>query len=182
MTPLGCFKQNALEGAQPRGARPQEEDGVLRRDPGDPGGPEPRGQQVPGKEGLAVGDGVRDLGEALVCVGHPDILRLAPVDAAAQGPAPVGVGAVVHIPTPAEKARPAEGLHVHRHPVSRAELGHVGPYFLHHPHHLVAQGDPRHRPGHGPVLDVQVTGADAGQGHPDDGVPGMLQGGLWLVL
>ena len=31
------------------------------------------------------------------------------------------------------------------------------------------------------VLDVQVAGADAGQGHPHDGVPVILQNGLRLV-
>ena len=39
----------------------------------------------------------------------------------------------------------------------------------------MAHGDARYRPGHRPVLDVQVTGADAGQRYPDNGVTVILQ-------
>ena len=150
-------------------------------DLGDLGSPVPGGQHVPHQQSLQVRDSVGDLGEALVGVGHPDVFRLAAVDAAAQGPAAVGIRAVVDPAVAAEEALPAESLHVHRHPVSRLKCRDSLPHLLHHAHHLVSHRNAGHRPGHGAVKDVQVAGADAAQGDFDDGVPGMAQRGFGLV-
>ncbi len=78
----------------------------------------------PTKQGLAVRHRVGDLRQPLVGVGHPDVFGLAAVDAAAQSPAAVGVGAVVdparggrkstrrrrspHSPSPGRRGGPCE--------------------------------------------------------------------------
>ena len=178
--PLGGLEQQALEGTHPGGPGADEEDGVLRPHGGDLGGPVAGGQDVPHEEGLEVAHPLRDGGEALVGQGDPDAGGLSAVDAAAQGPAALGVNAVVDPAMAAEEAVPAEGLHVHRHPVPGLYPGDGGAHRLHHAHHLVAQGDAGHRPGHRAVLDVEVAGADAGEGDPDDGVPVLQQHRLGL--
>ena len=124
---------------------------------------------------------MRDLGQPLVGIGDPDILRLPAVDAAAKGPAAAGIGAVVDPAVSAEKAGAAEGFHIDGHPVSGAEGTDVRACLLHHAYHLVSHRDAGHRPGNRAVLDVQIAGADAGQRDPDDRVPGVQQDRLWLV-
>lgn len=47
---------------------------------------------------------------------------------------------------------------------------------------IITDGDSGDCAGNGAVLDVQVDGADAGEGHADDGVAVALQGGLGLFL
>ena len=173
--PPGPVQQHALKGAQAGGPRADDEHCVLGLYLGDARRPVAGGQHVAHEQRLPVAHRVRDLVQALVRIGHPHILGLAAVDAATQGPAAVGVGAVVHPAVAAEIALAAEGLHVHRHPVAGLHGGHGGAHLLHHAHHLMAHGDAGHRAGHAAVLDVQVAGADAGQRHLHDGVPLVLQ-------
>ena len=177
----GPLELYALQGADARGPCADDQNSVLRPDLCDVCRPVAGGQHIAHQKGLQVGDAVGDFVEALVGVGHPDELRLSAVDAAAQRPAAVGVGAVVDPAVLAEEAVPAEGLHVHRHPVAGPDGGDGLAGLLHDAHYLVAHGDAGHRPGYGAVLDVQVAGADTSQGHLDDGVPGVEQGGDGLV-
>ena len=167
----GPVELDALQRTQPRGSGADDQHRVPRPDLGDLRGPVARRQQIAHKESLAVRHGFRNDIQPLVGVGDTDKFRLAAVDAAAQGPAAVGVRAVVDPAVTAEEAVPAEGLHVHSHPVPGPQALHGRPDRFHHAHHLVAHGDAGYRPGHGAVFDVQVAGADAGQGHPHQGVP-----------
>lgn len=176
-----AFQHDAEQGADSCGTRADDEDGVLRLDLADPGGPEAGGQHVAHEEGLLVGDGIGDAVHALVRVGYPDVLCLPAVDAAAQGPAAAPVGAVVDVAVLAEEALAAEGLHIHRHPVPGPDSGDGVAHGFHHAHHLVTHGDARHRPGHRAVLDVQIAGADGAESYPDNGVPGVQKDGLRLV-
>lgn len=179
--PPGVFQQRAQQGANPCGARPKDQNRVLRLDRGDPGRPEACGQNIPHKQRLLVRHTGGDPVQPLAGIGHPHIFRLPAVYAAAQGPASVGVGAVVDVAALAEKALAAEGLHIHRHPVARADRAHLAANLLHNAHHLVAHSDAGNGPGHAPVLDVQVAGADGAQRHPDNGVARVLQRGLGLI-
>ena len=93
-------------------------------------------------------------------MGHAHKLRLPAVDAAAERPAAVGIGAVVHPAVAAEVTLAAKGLHVHRHPVAGTDGLYLRADSLHDTDHLMADGDARHGARHGAVLDVQVAGAD----------------------
>ena len=55
-------------------------------------------------------------------------------------------------------------------------------HLFHDADHLVADCDAWNGARNAAVLDVQVTAADAGKGHLDDGVLGGLEGWLRLVL
>ena len=173
--PPGAAEPHTLEGAQPGGPGPQDQHRILGADIRDLGCPVSGGQHIPHQQGLQVAHLIGDPVQPLVRIRHPHIFRLAPVDAAAQGPASIGVGTVVHPAVLAEKAFPAEGFHIYGHPVAGAHRPHRRAHFFHNAHHLVAHRDPRHRPGHRAVLDVQVAGADAGQGHLHNGVPILQQ-------
>ena len=178
--PPGVLELDALEGAQAGGACAQNQHRVPGLNFRDLGGPIAGGQHIPHQQRLEIGDPVGYLVQSLVGMGYPDIFRLAPVDATAQGPAPVRVGAVIDPAVLAEEAVAAEGFHIHRHPVTGPDRGDGPAHLVHDAHHLMAHGDPGHRPGHRAVLDVQVTGADAAQRHFDDGVPIVQQYGLGL--
>ena len=177
---FGLLQHHAQQSADAGGACPNDQYRVLRRDLGDARRPEASGQHIAHQQRLPVGNAVGDLIQALIGKEYPHILRLSAVDAAAQRPAAVFVGAVVHIAPLAEKAIAAEGLHIHRYPVAGLHMGHGAAHGLHHAHHLVAHGDARHGPGNAAVLDVQVAGADAGQRHLHDGVPLVEQHRLGL--
>ena len=132
------------------------------------------GKDVPSKEGVFIGDVFRDFGEAGIGKGHPDVFRLAAVNAAAQLPA--ALFTVIDKPPAAEPAVPAEGDAVSGHPVSRGQALHLASGFHNLPHKFVAQNDTRLGPGHGSPKDMQVAGADGGEGHPDNGVGTLLEG------
>ena len=178
---LWLLQQGAQQGADARGACADDKHRILPVDFRNPGRPEAGGQNVAYEQGLFIGNPLRDFIQALVGIGHTDKLRLSAVDSAAQGPPSIGVGAVIHPTILAEIALAAKGLHIHRHPVPEAQLLHLGAHGLHHAHHLMAHGDAGHRPGHGAMLDVQVTGTDGAQSHPHNGIPGILQHRLRLV-
>ena len=177
---FGVFQHYAQQGADAGGACADDQNRVLRGDLGDPGGPEAGGQHVPHQQSLPVGDTVGDPVQTLVGKGHPHIFCLTTVDPAAQSPAAVGIGAVVDKPLLAEKAFPAEGFHIHRHPVSRLDMGHALAHGFHDAHHLMSHGDSGNGPGHAAVLDMQVAGADAGQSDLDNGIPVIQQHRLRL--
>ena len=90
--------------------------------------------------------------QTMIRIGHTDESRLSAVNAATQGPAAVGVGAVVHIAVLSEEVLAAEGLHIHRHPVTGPHGSYSGTNFLHHTHHLMAHGDAGNRPRHRAML------------------------------
>ena len=83
-------------------------------------------------------------------------------------PSPLRVGAIVHIAAAAEETLAAKGLDVHRHPVTNLHRGNLRPHLLHHSHHLVSDGDARHRTGHAAVLDMQVARTNTAQRHAYD--------------
>lgn len=103
-------------------------------------------------------------------MGNPHILSLPAVDAAAKSPAAVRILTVVDKAVLAEEAFPAEGFHVDRDPVPRLYLCDAASCFLHDPYHLMAHGDAGNSPGNGAVLDVKITGADAGQSDLYNGI------------
>ena len=119
-------------------------------------------------------------GQPLVGMGHPHQRGLPAVDAAAQRPASVGVGAVVDIAVAAEVALAAEGLDVDRHAVARAERRNLRAHLLDDAHHLVAHGDALDGARHAAVEDVQVAGADACQRDAYQGVAGCFEPGFRL--
>ena len=102
------------------------------------------------------------------------------ISAAAQRPAAVRIGAAVHKSIFAKKAFAAESLHVHGNAVSGTDLYQGGDDGFHHADHFVANGDSRHCAGNRAVLDVQIAGADAGEGDLDDGVAIARKDGLVL--
>ena len=104
------FQQHTKQGADSRGPCPQNQHRVLGGNLRNPGGPEAGGQDVSHKQGLFICDALGNFVQSLVGVGHPHEFRLSAVNPAAQGPAPVGIGAVVDITMLAEKTVPAEGL------------------------------------------------------------------------
>lgn len=118
----------------------------------------------------------RNTVQVLVGVRNPDIFRLSTVDAAAQRPAAVGVGAV-DPSAPAKETLPAKDLHVYRDPASRMHSSDHAARFFDNTHHLVAHCDSWHSVGDATVLDMEITGANTRQSYPDDGVPFVLQNG-----
>jgi len=93
---LGIFEKHAHEGTQPRGSCADDEDSILRGDLADPSGPEACSQHVAHKQCLLIRNGIWNPVQPLIRIGHPDIFCLPAVNAAAQGPTAIGVGAVVH--------------------------------------------------------------------------------------
>ena len=128
--PLGVLQHNAHEGAKTCGACADDEDRVFRGDLADARGPEAGGQHIPHQQRLRIGDRVRDFVQTLVSIGHTDKFGLSAVNAATQRPAAVGVGAVVDEALSAEEALPAEGLHIHRHPVARFDRSYIRTHSL----------------------------------------------------
>ena len=179
--PLRGLQQDAQQGADARRPRPDDQHGILRGDLRNACRPKAGGQNIPHKQRLLITNTVGDLIQSPVGIGHPHILRLAPVDAAAQRPAAVGVGAVIHPAVPAEVALPAKGLHIHRYPVARAHRLHRRSDSLHDAHHLMPHGNAGDGPRHRTVLDMQVAGADRPQRHLHNGVTGVLQRRLRLL-
>ena len=167
---LRIFQSGTEQRADTRGTRSQYQHRVLRPDLRNPHCPETRSQHIPHKKSLLERDALRNHSQALIRVGNPDILCLSAVNPAAQRPAAVRIGTVIHIASLTEETGPAESLHVDRHPVSRLHLRHFGAHRLHGPHHFMAHCDARHRPGHGSMLNMQIAGTDAGQLHSYNGI------------
>lgn len=116
-----------------------------------------------------------DLDEVCVGKGHAHILGLPAVNPAAERPAAVFIGTVIHIPALAEPTFAAVGLYIYAHPVARAHVVHGGAGLLHHAHKLVADGYALHRARHRAPLYVQVARADARERHPDHRVTRALK-------
>ena len=102
---------------------------------------------------------VRYLSQAIVRIGNAAVFRLTSVYAASKRPAAVFILAVIHKSPSAEKALPAERLHIDRHPVTGADLLHSTPGLHYLPHKLMAQNGSRHCPGHRSVFYMDITGA-----------------------
>ena len=173
---LGAMQHNAQQGADAGRPCAEDQHSILGGDFRDACRPKAGGQHIAHQQRLPIGNAVRNLVQSLIRKGHPDILGLPAVDAAAA----VLIGAVVHKAFFAEKALSAEGLHVHRHPVAGLHIGHRTAHFFYDAHHLVPYRGAGHRPGHTAVLDVQIAGADTGKGRLYNGVPLVLQHRLWF--
>ena len=118
---------------------------------------------------------IRDDGETLIRIRNPDIFCLTAVNSTPQCPAAVGIGAVVDISVLAEETCAAEGLHVDRHPVTRFYCGNFRADRFHNANHFVTDRNARDGSWNCAVLNMQVTGANAGEGYPDNRVSVMAQ-------
>ena len=103
----------------------------------------------------------------------PDQCGLPSVYPASESPSSSRVGAVVHISVPAEKAFPAEGLHIYGYPVSWLDFMYITADFLDYPDHFMSYSNTRNCTGNTAVLDVYVTCADASESYPYYGIPGV---------
>ena len=103
----------------------------------------------------------------------PDQCGLPSVYPASESPSSIRVGAVVHISVPAEKAFPAEGLHIHGDPVSRPDLMYIASDLFDYPDHFMSDSNARNCTWYTAVLYVYVACADAPEGYPHYGVPGV---------
>ena len=177
---LGAVQHDAQQGADAGRPCAEDQHSILGGDLRDARRPKAGGKDIAHQQRLPVGNAVRDLVQSLICKRHPDIFCLPAIDAAAQRPAAVLVGAVVHKALFAEEALPAEGLHIHSHPVAGLHIGHCAAHFFHDAHHLMAYRDAGHGPGHAAVLDMQIAGTDAGKCHLYNGIPLVLQHRLWF--
>ena len=177
---LRVHQSHALQRADAGRARADDQHGVFRLNLRNLRRPVAGGQYIAHEQRLFVRHGVGDLIQSLIGIGHAHIFSLSAVDAAAQRPAAVGIGAVVYPSVLAEEALAAEGFHIHGYAVAGFDGGDGAADFLNHAHHLMAHGDARDGPGHAAVLDVQIAGADAGKGHADDGVAVVLECGAGL--
>ena len=83
--------------------------------------------------------------------------------------------------TVSSEALSAEGLNVDSHPVTGLHICDVSTDFFHYTHHFMADCDTKHGAWYAAVLDMQVTGADAAESHPDQRILRSLKGGLRLV-
>lgn len=117
-------KPGTEHGAEACGPRAEDEYGVVGRDAGDARCPIARGEDVADEQGGFIAYRVGDGGESLFGMGHADIFGLSTVDAAAECPAAVGGGAVVHIAVPAEEALAAECLDVDCYALPRTDGPH----------------------------------------------------------
>ncbi len=144
---LGAVQHDAQQRADAGRPCAQNQHGILRGDLRNARRPKAGGQHIAHQQRLLIGNAVRDLVQPLIRKGHPDKLRLPAVDAAAKGPAAVGVGTVVYPALPTEKAIAAEGFHIHRHPVAGFHIGHRTAHFFHDAHHLMSHRDTGNGPG-----------------------------------
>ena len=149
-----CVQHNAKQGADARRSRTDDQHGVLWGNFRNTRCPVPCRQHVPHQQRLPVGDIVRDFVQPGVGKRNADIFRLSAVDPAAQRPAAVCVGAVVDKALFTEKAFPAKGFHVDGYTIPRLNMGHGAAYGFHNTHHLMPNGDARHRARHTAVLDM----------------------------
>ena len=143
--------------------------------------PKSRRQHIAHEQRLLIAHAVGDAIEALVGIRHTHILRLPAIDATAERPTAIWVGAVVHEAVLAEKTFTAEGLHINRHAVARLDAADLGANLLNHANHLVANGYAGHGTRHTAVLDMQVAGADTAERNAHNGITRALQLGLRLV-
>lgn len=125
-------------------------------------------KDVAQEERVLIRDGIWNFHKPPVGEGHPHILRLAAVDAAAELPA--ALFAVVDVAAPAEEAVAAEGLAGGGHPVAGPEVPDPLPHLGDLADKLVPEDDPRLRARDEAVADVQVARADGRAGYPHDRV------------
>ena len=81
--PLRILQKHAHEGAEARGACADDENSVLLGNFGDSGCPEAGGQHIAHQQSLLVSNGVGNLVQPLIRIGHPDKISLSAVNAAA---------------------------------------------------------------------------------------------------
>ena len=166
------IKTAAKHGAKSCGTGPDDSHRVFRPDVTDPGAPETGGKDISGKDGLFIGYAIRDTVQPVHGIGNPDIRGLAAVDAASQCPSAVRIGAVIDKAPLTEKAFAAEGFHIDRHPVTHRKTMDLPSQCGDFSHHLMADDDPGPGFGDTAVFDVNITGTDGSESHPDDGIRG----------
>jgi hypothetical protein len=79
---------------------------------------------------------------------------LSSINAAAESPAAIGVGAIVHKAIFAEEALSAESFYVNGYSIAWLYIGYFGSHFFHHTYHFVAYGNTRNGTRHASVLDM----------------------------
>ena len=169
------FQTAAEQGADAGRACAEYQHGIFGIDFRNPVCPESGGQYIAHEKSLFVAHIVRNPVQPLVGIRHSDIFGLASVDSASQGPASVGVGAVVHEAMPAEEAIPAEGFHIDGDAVSGFDVVYGRPGLFHDADHLMPYGDAGNGSRHAAVLDMQIAGADTAECDPDNRVARVLQ-------
>ena len=143
---------------------------MIRTVSADSCGPEARCKDVSDEKCLLIAHTVGDSIQTLICMRYADILCLTSVDAAAERPSTVWIGAVVHVSVPAEETFSAESFHIYGDSVARPYVMDVRADFLDNADHLVTDSDARYGARYASMLDVQVTGADAAECDPDYGI------------
>ncbi len=129
------------------------EHGILRSDFRNAYRPKTRGQHVAHQKSLAVADIGRNPVQPLIGIRHPDILRLSPVDAAAQRPRRSDQCSCLHSHACKKSIRRKTSLHLP--PLClRLYSRYCRPHSLHHAHHFVPNGNARHSARHRAVLNV----------------------------
>ena len=124
------------------------------------------------KDGVFQGKGVGDEGCG---VDLPLLNQRENLNAVAAVHTAVFIGAVIYLAMLAEKTFSAESTFT----VTQSPGFTVVTCDLtYSTHYLMTYGDSRHCMGHRTMLDMQVTGSDAIQRHPDDGIFQLQQLGL----
>ena len=179
--PFWLFKHRAEQGAYSGRSGSDDENCVIFVYLRYFGGPIACGKNVSDKNRLLVAYGIRNDAQSPVGMRDSHIFGLSAVYPASEGPSSVRVGAVVDISVPAEEAFPAECLDIDGNPVSGLDFLHISSGLLHCSDHLMSDGYAGDGPRHAPVLDVQVTGADAGECHLHNGVIRIFQSRLFFL-
>ena len=144
------------------------------------------GESVPVTKavGLLTGDNVHvrnfiwNFIQSLICKWHTDIFCLTAINTAAKSPAAIFVGTVIYISFPAEKTFPAKGFYIYRYSLSRLHFRYSTSNFFHDSNHLMADCNARNCSWNASVLNVKVTGTNAGKCHLYNGILFMHQHGF----
>ena len=167
---LRLMQQYAGQRAESRGTGSDNQHRVVGLDFGNTRRPISRGENIAHEQSLLIAHPIGNTVESAVGRRHTHILGLTTVDAAAECPTAVGVGAIIYIASPAEKTFAAEGLHVHGDTVARLDGTHLGTHLLDDSDHLMADDNTWHGTRHTAVLDVQIARANTAQCYSHHGI------------
>ena len=178
---LRLLQHHAEQRANSRRSRADNQHRVIGLNLRNSGRPKSRCQHIAHEQRLLITHAVGDAVEALIGIRHTHILRLPAIDATAERPAAIGVGAVVHKAVFAEETFAAEGLHIDSHTVARLDIADFGADLLNNANHLVANSYAGHSTRRASVLDMQVAGANTAERNAHNGITRTLQFGLRFV-
>ena len=167
---LRLLQHHAQQRADSRRSRTDNQHRVIGLNLRNSGGPKSCCKDIANEQCLLIANAIWNAIEALVGIRHTHILRLPAIDATAERPAAIGVGAVVYKAIFAEETLTSKGLHIDRHAVARLDGAHLGADLLNHANHLVANGYAGHSTRHTAVLDMQVAGADTTERNAHNGI------------